>query len=182
MNAESKTTQPPTASISQPTHINISKQSQLPKPTFATQKDYNQNQGTSTAATFIFHPIQKDNPAMKKLGFKADYKDYLHVDILVKEIDLGLLYLDSSHHLTHETQLEQRLEYMKSGSSDQKGKSQAVVYIMDHNDAHRAVCTLQLLCEEFGVQLLLVKDQTDFKNLMNGLNKRAYALLKKNHF
>lgn len=128
---------------------------------------------------FKAHPFQKDNPALRQAGFKLEFDANLHVDLLVKGLELGVMYLDASFHISNQTQLEKRLEYCAQGSKEQSGVRQFLAYMMDHKESHKYVCGITLLCAEFNTQLLLLKGQDDFRNFLVGLNRQALPLLQK---
>ncbi len=128
---------------------------------------------------FKAHPFQKDNPALKFIGFKFDYDADLHVDIFVKGLEIGVMYLDATYHINNQTQLEKRLEFSAKGSKEQSGVRQFLAFMMDHKESHKYVCGITLLCAEFNTQLLLLKGQDDFKNFLIGLNRQAIPLLQK---
>ena len=103
----------------------------------------------------------------------------MHIDIICKGLDIGIMYLDSSYHIKHETQLEQRLEYMKKGSAEQSGKTVYLAYMMDHKEANQYISQITLLCLDYRVQVVPLKGYEDLKVFLLGLNRQAYPLLRK---
>ena len=156
--------------------------SEKPKPQ-ATSKPQpshqyiNRSQTAPKASVFIAHPFQKDNPALRNLGFKFDYNAELHIDIVVRGLDVGILYLDASYHIKNETQLEKRLEFVSKGSRETRGTRQYVAFIMDHKESHDYIPSVSILCCDFSIQLLPMKSTEDFRVYLQGLNRQSLPLL-----
>lgn len=132
----------------------------------------------------VYHPFQKENPALRGCGLRFDTDKDLRLDILVREIEVGLLYLDCSHHIKQQSQLEARLEYMKGtkehpSTQAQIGRRQYLAFVMDHPQSHTYIPSLTLLTLEYNVQLVLLNNHKDFTDFLTGLFRQGFALAKR---
>lgn len=120
---------------------------------------------------FLVNPAQKRNPILKKFRKKMDFDEKLKVHFFLKNLNIGVDYLDLKFFKNHRQSLFNILDYSKGGERGENiGRVNYLALVSNaEEDDSDLIEEATIMAYRFGFRVLIFANESEFLDFFNSL-------------